>query len=380
MVLGTFLSSFVTLGTAYSFGAFFTAMADEFDSGKAATSVVFGVTTFAFFWLSILTGRLADRVGPRPVLFLGACSLFFGLLLTSRAESLPVAYATYGIGVGVAAATGYIPMVAAVGGWFDEKRATAVGIAVAGIGVGTLVMSPLAARLVDAYGWRDTYRFIGIVGALVLLGCIALVDRPPGQQSAVGRPLADVLRSPVFRRLHVSALCSGLALFVPFVFVGQYAEAQGVEPVQAAVLVGLLGGSSVLARIGFGSAVRRFGSMPLYRGSFILLGASFLLWLVAGSSYAVLVAFVVVLGVGYGGFVALSTIVMAERMGVIGLGAILGLFYTSQGLGGLLGPPIAGRLIDATGGYTTAILLCIALEAAAFLLLLRAPAPDAPQA
>ena len=120
MVLGTFLSSFVTLGTAYSFGAFFTAMADEFDSGKAATSVVFGVTTFAFFWLSILTGRLADRVGPRPVLFLGACSLFFGLLLTSRAESLPVAYATYGIGVGVAAATGYIPMVAAVGGWLGE--------------------------------------------------------------------------------------------------------------------------------------------------------------------------------------------------------------------------------------------------------------------
>ena len=379
-MVGTFLSSFVTLGTAYSFGSFFTAMADEFDSGKAATSVVFGVTTFAFFWLSILTGRLADRVGPRPVLFLGACSLFVGLQLTSRADSLVVAYATYGIGVGVAAATGYIPMVAAVGGWFEKKRATAVGIAVAGIGVGTLVMSPLAARLVDTYGWRDTYRYIGIVGALVLLGCIALVDRPPGQQAATGRRLGDVVRSPVFRRLHVSALCSGLALFVPFVFVGQYAEARGVEPVQAAVLVGLLGGSSVLARIGFGSAVQRFGSMPLYRGSFVLLGSSFLLWLVAGSSYAMLVAFVIVLGVGYGGFVALSTIVMAERMGVVGLGAILGLFYTSQGLGGLLGPPIAGRIIDATGGYTTAILLCNALEAAAFLLLLRVPAPDAAQA
>jgi len=373
VVVGTFLSSFVTLGTAYSFGAFFSAMADEFDSGKAATSVVFGVTTFAFFWLSILTGRLADRVGPRPVLLLGACSLFVGLLLTSRAGSLPVAYATYGVGVGVAAATGYIPMVAAVGGWFEAKRATAVGIAVAGIGVDTLVMSPLAARLVEAHGWRDTYRFIGIAGALVLLACIGLVDRPPGQRSAVAPPLRTVLESPIFRWLHLSALCSGLALFVPFVFVGQYAEAQGVSAVRAAVLVGLLGGSSVLARIGFGSAVRRFGSMPLYRGSFVLLGSSFLLWLIAGSSYTLLVAFVVVLGVGYGGFVALSTIVMAERMGVVGLGAILGHFYTSQGLGGLVGPPVAGLIIDATGGYTVAIVGCIVLEVAAFLLLTRVP-------
>ncbi len=373
MVLGTFLSSFVTLGTAYSFGAFFTDMADEFGSGKAATSIVFGVTTFAFFWLSILTGRLADRVGPRPVMLLGAVSLFVGLTLTSRASSLPVAYATYGVGVGVAAACGYIPMVAAVGGWFDRRRATAVGIAVAGIGMGTLVMSPVAARLVDRYGWRDTYQFLGIAGGLVLVACILLVERPPGQQSHVAPPIASTLRSPLFRRLHLSALCSGLALFVPFVFVGQYAREQGVDAVQAAVLVGVLGGASVLARIGFGTAVARFGSMPLYRGAFVLLGSSFLLWLVAGSSYGLLVAFVVVLGVGYGGFVALSTIVMAENIGVVGLGTTLGLFYTSQGLGGLLGPPIAGRLIDQTGGYTAAIVVCMVLEAMAFLLLVRLP-------
>jgi len=373
VVVATFFSSFVTLGIAYSFGAFFTDMAEEFGSNRAATSVIFGITTFAFFWLSLITGRLADRWGPRPVLLVGALSLFVGLWATSNVQSLGVGYVTYGAGVGVAAATGYIPMVAVVGGWFEKHRATAVGLAVAGIGAGTLVMSPLSAALVDRHGWRDTYRIYAIVGTAVLVLCCALVQRPPGSDSAQTARFGDAWASRVFRRLQASALCSGLALFVPFVFVGQYAKERGVGPVAAAVLVGVLGGASVLARVGFGTAVRRFGSVRLYRLCFLLLAASFVVWFVAGSSYELLIAFAVILGVGYGGFVALSTIVLAERLGVAGLGSILGLFYTTQGLGGLLGPPLAGWLIDATNSYRPAIVICCCLTALAWLILRPLP-------
>ena len=70
-------------------------------------------------------------------------------------------------------------------------------------------------------------------------------------------------------------------------------------------------------------------------------------------------AVVVVLGVGYGGFVALSPIVVSDRLGVAGLGSILGLLYTAPGLGGLLGPPLAGWVIDGTGTYRWAILGCV---------------------
>ena len=371
--MATFFSSFVTLGIAYSFGAFFSDMAAEFNGTNAATSVIFGITTFAFFWLSLITGRLADRWGPRPVLFAGAIALFVGLWATSNVQSLGLGYLTYGAGVGIAAATGYIPMVAAVGGWFQRHRATAVGLAVAGIGAGTLVMSPLSAALVERHGWRETYRLFAVVGAGALLVCCALVQRPPGSDTGQAARFGEAWASPVFRRLQASALCSGLALFVPFVFVGQYAKERGVGPVAAAVLVGVLGGASVLARIGFGSAVRRFGSVYLYRGCFLLLSASFVVWFVAGSSYVLLIVFALVLGVGYGGFVALSTIVLAERLGVVGLGSILGLFYTTQGLGGLIGPPFAGWLIDRTGSYQPTIVICGVLAAMAWLLLRPLP-------
>lgn len=372
-VAATFASSFVTLGIAYSFGAFFDSMAEEFDTSRGATAVIFGLTTFGFFWLSLITGRAADRWGPRPVLASGAVALFVGLMATSRVQSLTVGYITYGLGVGFAAATGYIPMVATVGGWFERHRASAVGLAVAGIGAGTMVMSPLSAQLVETYGWRQTYVILAIGGSAILVGCIAAIDRPPGQAGGQPSRFGDAFGSAVFRRLHISALCSGLALFVPFVFVGQYAKGNGVAPVAAAVLVGVLGGASILARIGFGSLVRRFGSVRLYQLCFALLSASFVLWSLAGASYGMLIAFAVVLGLGYGGFVALSTIIMAERLGVTGLGSILGLFYTSQGLGGLIGPPVAGWVIDRTGSYRPVTIACTALAALAGVLTLGLP-------
>jgi MFS family permease len=359
VVAAAFVSSAVTLGTAYSFGAFFESMSDEFGADAGATAVIFGITTFTFFWLGLITGRMVDRFGPRLVLAIGAASMLVGLLLTSRVDSLGAGYVTYGAGVGIAAACGYVPMVATVGGWFFRHRAEAVGIAVAGIGVGTLVMSPLAAASIDRYGWRDTYVAFAIVGAVALLACIPLVDRPPGDGSPQPSRMRQAIGSPVFRRIYVSAFALGLALFVPFVFVGQYAKDNDVGSVRAAVLVGVLGGASVVSRIGFGSLVRGHGSFRLYKLAFAVQLSSFAIWLVAGTSYALLVLFVLVLGIGYGGFVALGPIVVSDRLGVAGLGSILGLLYTAPGLGGLLGPPTAGWLIDTTDTYRWAILGCL---------------------
>lgn len=348
-------------------------MSEEFDAASSATAVIFGITTFSFFALSIVTGRLSDRFGPRVVLVIGAAAMFVGLLATSRVNSLGVGYVTYGLGVGIAAACGYVPMVAVVGGWFAEKRAVAVGIAVAGIGVGTMIISPLSATLIDRIGWRDTYVIYAIVGAVVMLLCLPLIDRPPGDGHPQPSRFADALASPVFRRIFLSAFALALALFVPFVFVGQYAKERGVSPVAAAVLVSVLGGSSVLSRITFGSLVRRFGSFRLYRGCLGLHAVAYCVWFVAGSSYVLLVLFVTVLGVGYGGFVALSPILISDRMGVAGLGSILGLMYTAPGLGGLVGTPAAGWVIDQTGTYRWVMLAGIGFASLSVALLTGLP-------
>jgi MFS family permease len=349
-----FLSTFTSFGVAYSFGAFFRSMASEFGAGRSATSLVFSITAFAYFLLGSVSGRIADRVGPRRVVLTGAVAMSLGLVLTSRVHSLALGYLTYGAGVGVGVACAYVPMVAAVGGWFDRRRGAALGVAVAGIGAGTLAVAPLAAALIRAYGWRTTYVLFG-VASIVLLGLVSLAAfRPPAAAVESAASRRDAIRTPAFASLYVSGLLMALALFVPFVYMPAFAEDLGVSKVAAAGLVGFIGGASVIGRLALGVVADRMGRVRTYKACFFVMGASYTIWLVS-SAFGPLVVFTLVMGFGYGGFIALSPAVAAELFGAHGLGGLLGLLYTGAAFGSLAGPPAAGLLIDATGGYRWAI-------------------------
>lgn len=359
-VAACFTTTFTVYGINYSFGAFFKAMSDTFGSGRAATSLVFGITTATVFLLGAVSGRIGDRVGPRPLLLAGAALLGLSLWATSVVGSLTVGYLTLGGGMGLATALVYVPMTAAVGAWFTTKRALALAIAVSGIGVGNLVLNPLSAKLIDRIGWRETYRWYAVGGVIVLLAC-AVVARPaPRPAGPVDtQAVRNALRSPIFRWLYIAASLVTFALFVPFVHLTNYAKSRGISAGRAAFLVGLIGAFSVAGRVIFGLLGSRFGSKKLYLGAFTVLAASFLLWLAAGSSYAVLVVFTLVFGVSYGAFIALAPAVTSEEFGVSGLGAILGTLYTSSAIGGLFGPPVAGWLIDRNGYRTTIVIAMI---------------------
>ncbi len=365
-----FLATFTVFGVAYSFGAFFGPMADEFGTDRGTTAFFFSITTFLYFGLGVATGHIADRRGPRPVLLVGAVFLVLGLLATSRVSSIWLGYLTYGVGVGIGVACAYVPMVAAVGGWFEQKRTTALGFAVAGIGVGTLTVAPLAEWLIERYGWRQSYVILA-VGSTLLLAITSLGAHRPPQQVEAGAPspLGNILRSSWdFRILYLAMALISMALFVPFVFLPDYLETNNISG-PAGWLIGLIGIASVVGRLGLGALASRFSSMVLYRGSFIVLSLSFIIWLAAGSSYAALLVFALILGVSYGGFIALSPAVTAELFGAAGLGAILGALYTAAGIGGLLGPPLTGWLID-TWSYSVAILVAMGLSLAGGLVLL----------
>jgi MFS family permease len=83
-----------------------------------------------------------------------------------------------------------------------------------------------------------------------------------------------------------------------------------------------------------------------------------------------LAAFAAVLGVGYGGFVALSPVVLADLFGVERLGGLLGVLLTANGIGSALGPPAVGFVVDATGSYDVAIIALALLGLAVYAALL----------
>jgi MFS family permease len=369
MVAVAFVAMFTVYGIAYSFGAFFKPMAAEFGSGRSSTSAVFSLTVLVWCVLGWPAGHLSDRFGPRVVVGAGAVVMGGGLVLTAFIDRLWIGYLTYSLGVGIGIATAYVPMVAVVGGWFLRRRNSALGIAVAGIGCGTVLVAPACAALIQRLGWRDTDLVLGVVATILLLGCAATVERPPVHVTPSAIDVRAAVRTPAFGLLYLNSFLSSMALFVPFVYLPAFAHDHGATEIASAALISIIGGASVIGRLGLGAIADRTSTIRLYQACYLLLAASFGLWLF-GSSYATMVVFAIAMGTGYGGFVALSPAVLAELFGVARLGTVMGILYTSGGVGALLGPPIAGMIIDYTGSYRGAIAYSLVGALASFAVLI----------
>jgi MFS family permease len=345
VVFAGFVGAFVTFGISYCFGVFLKPIGLEFHVSHAAMSALFSVITGISFFAAPFTGKIADRYGPRPVVAIGALLLGFGMILTARAHNFALLFLTYGVGLGGAVACTYIPCVSAVGEWFKRHRDVALGLTISGIGCGTLVAAPLSAMLIERHGWRATFEIFGWGGASLLLFCSAMLFRPP----VVGeKKLADTaakVRTRAFAIQYISLFFAGIAIYASFVFLPAYAGDIGASRIAGAGLVGYIGAASVVGRLGLGALAPRFGLMRMYQASYLILLISFGVWL-AADSYTALVIFALLMGVGYGGIAAMSPAVAASSFGIEGLGELLGILFTGLGAACLVGPPVAGVLVD----------------------------------
>ena len=145
--------------------------------------------------------------------------------------------------------------------------------------------------------------------------------------------------------LYASSFLCSVPLFVPFVFLPAFARDLGVSAVSSAALIGVIGIGSVCGRLGLGTLADRLGLIGLYLLCFLLQALSYAIWLGA-HSYLTLVIFALVIGTGYGGYSALAPTVLALFFGTRNLGALVGTLYTSNAFGTLIGPPLAGFIID----------------------------------
>jgi len=369
MVAAGFLATFTLFGVVYSFGAFFKPIAAQFGANRSATSAIFSITSCISFLLGPFTGHLADRFGPRRIAAIGAVTIGVGLAATSQISHLWAAYITYGLGVGIAIACCYVPLIAAVSGWFLKRRNMALGVTVSGIGVGTLVTAPVAAELIRRLGWREAYMVLAVIATALLFVCVWLIEAPPIELDASEFSVRRILRTRQFKLMYAACMLWTVATAMPFVFLPAYAQGVGIKAVAAAALVGFIGFASTAGRLGLGPLADRFGLMVTYRYCILVLGLCFTMWLY-GKSYGVLVAFALVMGASYGGAVALTPAVVAELFGTRGLGVVLGSLYTGCAIGTLLGPPFCGALIDRTGSYRLAILFTLAVTVVSYVILL----------
>ena len=392
VVAAAFVITFVGFGCAYTFSAFLPALERDFAASRGSVSLVFSLAAFLYFGLGSVSGPLADRVGSRRLAVAGMLLVGLGLAAVPLAQSLGQVYAIYGLAVGLGVGLSYVPAMGAVQRWFSRHRALASGLASSGIGAGTLVVPPLAALLVAQLGWRPAYVALGVTAAIVGAGMALLIendprerglapDGDPPQPDAVaaqpaGASLRDAIRSRRFLALYGACLACSFGVFVPFVHLSPYAVDHGIARSSAVLLVSAVGLGSTVGRFVLGGLADRLGHDRALIATYLAMALALVLWLVS-TTFWPLAIFGFVFGSAYGGWVALLPAVVMDHFGGRNVSGIIGILYTSAGIGTLIGPSAAGFAFDASHSYTLPILVSIGGNAiAAGLMLLVARGDD----
>ncbi|CAK1585250.1 unnamed protein product [Parnassius mnemosyne] len=174
---------------------------------------------------------------------------------------------------------------------------------------------------------------------------------------AVRRALATMLdvslfRSPTFIILAVSGFFTMLGFFVPYMYVKQRAEANGLSKGSSVMLVSAIGVANIIGRIGCGVVSSMPKVSPLWLNN-IALSAGGIATMMSGLYYNDIFqfAYCVVFGLSIACFASLRSILVVEYIGLEQLTNCFGLFLLFQGFGALLGSPIAGALMDLTHSY-----------------------------
>lgn len=334
--------------------------------------------------MALPAGWLTDRFGVRVTLGLGqmltgamvvvaACSPSFGALLACLVAG--------GFGFSVLnPATGR-----AIVEWFpSRRRGMAMGIKQTGLTLGILAAALTLPPLAAATSWRHALAAAGtasLVSGLLVLGAY----RSPREHAAadpVARPRLGELSIFFQRRAVVVVFACGLLLSVAqssvLAYLALFAkETFAVSAVVAGQVLALAQVGGTGSRLAWGViSDRSFGGRRrpgIVTGALIGAGA-YALFALGGAlptPLAVLLAFVA--GAGAFGWVGLYFALVAEIGGPRYAGLLTGVATAVAWTGTLIGPPLFGLVLQATGTYTLPWLLLTAIALGVAAVLPRLP-------
>ncbi|XP_045575566.1 monocarboxylate transporter 4 [Salmo salar] len=378
---------FVITGFSYAFpkavSVFFKELIREFEVGYSDTAWISSILLAMLYGTGPLCSVLVNRYGCRPVMMVGGLFASLGMILSSFSTSIIHIYLSTGVITGLGLALNFQPSLIMLNRYFSEKRPLANGLAAAGSPVALCCLSPLGQLLQYQYGWRGGFL---ILGGLLLncCACAALMRplvAPPkstqleledvekeGKELEVEKtpskrkPLLDfsVFKDRGFLIYTIAASIMVLGLFVPPVFVVSYAKELGNEDTKSALLLTILGFIDIFARPTCGiiaglkwvrpRVVYLFSFAMIFNGCTDLVGSQ-------AKDYPSLVVFCVFFGISYGMVGALQFEVLMAIVGTEKFSSAIGLVLLMEAIAVLVGPPGAGRLLDATKNYMYVFLL-----------------------
>jgi MFS family permease len=372
-MIASLLIMMLVAGFFISFGVFLTPLHAEFGWSRMAISAAYSMGCFVSGTCAIIFGRICDKYGPREILTIGGIVFGAGFLLMSTLNSLWQLYFFFGLLVCMWPDPSVGLLLSTTSRWFVKKRALVTGVVGIGIGLGIMLIPLFTSYLISNHGWRYAYSLMGIIAIACMVPLAQVLRRDPskkglhpygehqesqGQLGERGFSLQEALKLKQFWIVAVILLlilyCSDTLL----IHITSYAMDSGISSINAASLVAIIGGVSIVGRVIIGSAGDRIGCRRALVITFIIMVVS-LLWLYQAEGLWQLRLFAMSYAIAHGGSLTLIAPLLAELFGTKAISSLFGivLFFGTAGAG--TGPIVAGRIYDVTGSYQSAFLIMI---------------------
>ncbi len=339
------------LGAVYAWSLFNQPLMDKFNWGKESVVLTFSIVIGLFAFSTILAGRLQDIFGPRIVASAGALLLGAGLILSSQATQIWQLYIFYGIIGGIGIGTAYVTPIATCVKWYPDKRGFITGIAVVGMGLGGIVFKPVILNLISSVGVSSAFLYLGLIYAVtILIGAQFLIVPPKGYAPAGWTPpvkknitedfsTVQMLKTPQFYALWMMFLfgcTSGLTVISMAVNIGT--EYIGIPPVTAAYAVVAIAVANAAGRPFWGGMSDRLGRMGALMAIYTITAIMMAYLSMGPMSQIMFFVVMVLIGFGFGGFLAIFPSVSADFYGTKHIGMNYGLLYAAWGCAAFVGP------------------------------------------
>ncbi|MDB5762655.1 MAG: major facilitator transporter [Herminiimonas sp.] len=340
--------------------------------------VTFSILIVLQTFFSPFQGYLVDKFGPRFLLSVGAVLTGLSWICAAEVDSLSGLYMTYGLLGGIGTGIIYVGVVGLMVKWFPDRRGFATGMVAAGYGMGAIMTTFPITNSLSGNGLAQTLTVFGVIFAVVgTLAALGLRQPPANFQAgpAVEKKSAapDVtptvmLKTPVFWLMFAMMTMMSTSGLMVISQMASFAKDFGITAVTVFGMAALPLALTIdrftngLTRPFFGWVSDRCGRENTMTLAFILEGLAMILWLASRDNAILFVLLSGVVFFGWGEIFSLFPSTLTDTFGAKNATTNYGFLYMAQGVGSVLGGPLAALLHEHTASWTTVFAVVISMD------------------
>ena len=314
-------------------------------------------------------GWLQRKAPAHIIMTVAGIGFGLGWFLTGFASTIPVLYISFGLLVGVCDGICYNLALAIATRWYPDKRGFANGVALAIMAIYPLFTAPMGNMIIENFNVSIAFNIVGvfcIVGFIVLSRFLKMPAadfkpegwNPPAESDTKrvkSYTSGQMLKTPFFWTLLLffgTVACTGCVMLSTVSLVGQVQA--GMDAATGALMVGIFAIANGTGRLGLGAISDKLGRFQTMFVAVAVTAVIHLFLFANATSTAIFIVEACILGICFGGIMAIMPSVCADAYGPGNAGQNYGFMFIGYTLASFIGPVVSANALATTGSYSSA--------------------------